>query len=488
MVFNSVTFLIFLFIVVTAYWFLKPAVKMWMLLIASCVFYGFWRWEFLSVMFISALTDYFTAIEIGKTPLENKKKRRFLLGVTLLVNLGLFFYFKYLYFLTENINLSMDWLNIDYQLPLYKIILPFGISFYTFETISYTVDVYRGLIKPEKKFIHYALFVTFFPKLVAGPIQRASELIEQLKNKPNFNWGFIIYGFERILLGLFLKVVLADNVAPFVDEGFALPTNSLSAIDVWTLGFLFGFQIYFDFSAYSHIALGAAQMMGIKIPENFNYPYIASSFKDFWKRWHISLSSWIRDYLYLPLSGIKVAKTTGEGGIGEGLETTQKENRTRALFLTWAIMGFWHGANWTFVLWGIMHASLIFIERKLKPVRTKIKWLGLPLIGWGITTLLVMLSWIPFRAENLEVTFGMFSKIITPSEYLKIGMRENTYIVTFVVTILFLVTYYLQEYLAEFWKKTPKLSFGIGVLKLSIVILLVFTFLRPISQFIYFQF
>ncbi len=300
MVFNSVTFLIFLFIVVTAYWFLKPAVKMWMLLIASCVFYGFWRWEFLSVMFISALTDYFTAIEIGKTPLENKKKRRFFLGVTLLVNLGLLFYFKYLYFLTENINLSMDWLYIDYQLPLYKIILPFGISFYTFETISYTVDVYRGLIKPEKKFIHYALFVTFFPKLVAGPIQRASELIEQLKNKPNFNWGFIIYGFERILLGLFLKVVLADNIAPFVDEGFALPTNSLSALDVWTLGFLFGFQIYFDFSAYSHIALGAAQMMGIKIPENFNYPYIASSFKDFWKRWHISLSSWIRDYLYLP--------------------------------------------------------------------------------------------------------------------------------------------------------------------------------------------
>ena len=207
MVFNSVTFLIFLFIVVTAYWFLKPAVKMWMLLIASCVFYGFWRWEFLSVMFISALTDYFTAIEIGKTPLENKKKRRFLLGVTLLVNLGLLFYFKYLYFLTENINLSMDWLNIDYQLPLYKIILPFGISFYTFETISYTVDVYRGLIKPEKKFIHYALFVTFFPKLVAGPIQRASELIEQLKNKPNFNWGFIIYGFERILLGLFFSWV-----------------------------------------------------------------------------------------------------------------------------------------------------------------------------------------------------------------------------------------------------------------------------------------
>lgn len=459
-----------------------------MLLIASCIFYGFWRWEFLGVMFISALTDYFTALEIGKTATENKKRRDGLLAITLIVNLGLLVYFKYLYFLTENINSAFEFLESRYQLPLYHIILPFGISFYTFETISYTVDVYRGLIKPEKKFIHYALFVAFFPKLVAGPIQRASELIEQLKNKPAFDLRFIVLGFERILVGLFLKVVLADNISPFVDEGFALNTASLTAIDVWTLAFLFGFQIYFDFSAYSHIALGAAQLMGIRIPENFNYPYVASSFKDFWKRWHISLSSWIRDYLYLPLSGVKVLKTTGEGGIGEGLENTLKINKTRALFLTWAIMGFWHGANWTFVLWGLMHASLIFAERKLKFIRDRSAFFRLPLLGWSTTILFVMLTWIPFRADNLTTTFGMFERLIQPSGYFSMGMRENVYIVTFMLLIAFLTYYFLNEKLNHLWTKFPRMSFALGVVKYAFIMVMVFTFLRPISQFIYFQF
>ena len=488
MIFNSVTFLLFLSIVVTAYWLLRPQAKMWMLLLASCVFYGFWRWEFLGVMFLSAITDYFTALEIGKTKESETKKRKFLLALTLFVNLGMLFYFKYLYFLSENVNEIFHYFNSDIQVPIYKIILPFGISFYTFETISYTVDVYRGLIKPEKKFIHYALFVTFFPKLVAGPIQRASELIDQLKNKPSFDWSYILLGFERILFGLFLKVAIADNISPFVDEGFAMSSNTLTAIDVWTLGFLFGFQIYFDFSAYSHIALGAAQMMGIKIPENFNFPYVATSFKDFWKRWHISLSSWIRDYLYLPLSGVKVIKTTGEGGIGEGLDATQKQSKTKALFLTWAIMGFWHGANWTFVFWGLMHASLIYSERRLKFVREKIGFFRLPIIGWGITILFVMLSWIPFRADSLNTTFDMYAKLIQPESYLKIGMRENTYLVTFVLLLFFLLNYFLVEKTKSFWNRFPRLLFFIDVLKYAILFIAIFTFLRPISQFIYFQF
>ena len=487
MVFNSVTFILFLTIVVTSYWLLRPTMKMWMLLIASCVFYGFWRWEFLGVMFVSALTDYFTALEIGKTPIENKRRRKWLLGITLFVNLGLLVYFKYLYFLSDNLNGLFHVIGVNVDIPLYKVILPFGISFYTFETISYTMDVYRGLIKPEKKFIHYALFVTFFPKLVAGPIQRASELIDQLKNKPVFQTGFITGGIQRILMGLFLKVVLADNISSFVDEGFAMDQTTLSAIDVWTLAFLFGFQIYFDFAAYSHIALGSALMMGIKIPENFNYPYIASSFKDFWKRWHISLSSWIRDYLYLPLSGVKVIKTTGEGGIGEGLDATQKLSKTRALFLTWAIMGFWHGANWTFVLWGLMHATAIFIERKLN-LFNGAKRSYLTILGWGITTLYVMLSWIPFRADNLQVVLGMFGEVINPMSYTFIAMRENVYIVTFLMLVLFLLNYFLQETLKPVWERFPRVMFVFGILKWAIMMILVFTFLRPISQFIYFQF
>ena len=488
MIFNSVTFIVFLSVVVLLYWILPIPLKKWMLLIVSCVFYGFWRWEYLSIMFVSALTDYYTSLAIGNTPVEHKTKRRWLLAITLFVNLGLLGYFKYLYFFTENANVLFGWLGAGYQLPLMKVLLPFGISFYTFETISYTVDVYRGLIKPEKTFINYALFVTFFPKLVAGPIQRASELLVQLKNRPTFQLDFIAEGLKRILYGLFLKVALADNISPMVDEGFALNASDLSAIDVWTLAFLFGFQIYFDFSAYSHIAVGAAKLMGIAVPENFNYPYIASSFKDFWKRWHISLSSWIRDYLYLPLSGIKVVKSTGSGGIGEGLEATSSRTKNNALFLTWAIMGLWHGANWTFVFWGLYHASLVFIERLLKPVRENFPFLNTKFIGWAFTLPLAMLSWIPFRATNLMDTFTMLSKIFSPVKYSYYTMRENNYILTSLLLLLFLLSYYTSTYIEEKLKGIPSLYFCINCIKYTVIIIFVFTFLRPISQFIYFQF
>ncbi len=488
MTFNSVTFIVFLIVIVALYWTLPRKVKMWMLLAASCMFYGFWRWEYLSVMFVSAMTDYFTAIAIGNTPIENKRRRQLLLSITLLVNLGLLCYFKYLYFFTENANGLMQVIGIDYNLPLFKILLPFGISFYTFETISYTVDVYRGLIKPEKSFLNYALFVAFFPKLVAGPIQRASELLVQLKNRPEFQLTFLAEGLKRILYGLFLKVVLADNISPLVDEGFGADPATLSAIDVWTLAFLFGFQIYFDFSAYSHIAVGAAKMMGITVPENFEYPYIAKSFKDFWKRWHISLSSWIRDYLYLPLAGIKVEKSTGRGGIGEGLESTSRTSKNKALFLTWAIMGLWHGANWTFVVWGLYHATFIFAERKLLPLREKFPFLGNYWIVWPLTLALAMLSWIPFRANSLGDTFIMFSKVVNPWQYGYYTMRENTYLITAMLLILVICMYHINQYLEERLQRWPWFYFGINCIKYTVIIIFVFTFLRPISQFIYFQF
>ena len=461
---------------------------MWMLLIASSMFYGFWRWEYLSVMYISALTDYFTAIAIDKTPIENKRRRNGLLAITLFVNLGLLCYFKYLFFFTENANNLLNVFGINYELPLMQVLLPFGISFYTFETISYTVDVYRGLIKSEKSFLNYGLFVTFFPKLVAGPIQRASELLIQLKNRPEFNKEFIAEGLKRILYGLFLKVALADNISPLVDEGFAINPDTLSALDVWMLAFLFGFQIYFDFSAYSHIAVGAAKMMGINIPENFNFPYIASSFKDFWKRWHISLSSWIRDYLYLPLSGVKVVKSTGVGGIGESLDKNVKSSKNKALFLTWAIMGLWHGANWTFVFWGLYHATMVFIERKLKPIRDRFKFLNSYIICWAITLPLAMLSWIPFRAKTLSDTFVMLSKVVNPLKYSFLSMRENNYIITALLLLFFTVTYLMNTFLEEKLSRIKYLYFAINCLKYSIIIIFVFTFLRPISQFIYFQF
>lgn len=489
MIFNSLTFIIFLVLVVSAYWALPQKYKMWMLLIASCVFYGFWRWEYLSVMFISALTDYFTAIQIEQTPISNIKKRKKLLAITLFVNLGLLIYFKYLFFFTENVNTLSSILGVDFNLPLFKILLPFGISFYTFETISYTMDVYRGLIKAERSFLNYGLFVTFFPKLVAGPIQRASELLNQLKNRPLFQSEFIAQGLKRILYGLFLKVLLADNISPLVDEAFSVDSNTLSAIDVWMMAFLFGFQIYFDFSAYSHIAIGSAKLMGITIPENFNFPYLARSFKDFWKRWHISLSSWIRDYLYLPLAGVKVTETSGKVGIGEGLDKSDNKNsKTKALFLTWAIMGFWHGANWTFVVWGLYHASFVYLERKLKPLRKRFKIFDFNIIAWIITLSFTMLSWIPFRANNLHETFIMFQKIINPKNYLFYTMRENNYLITAFLLMLMLITYFSNTYVEPKLNKFKFTSFIFHTVKYTIIIIFVYTFLRPISQFIYFQF
>jgi D-alanyl-lipoteichoic acid acyltransferase DltB (MBOAT superfamily) len=229
-------------------------------------------------------------------------------------------------------------------------------------------------------------------------------------------------------------------------------------------------------------------MLVIRIPENFNFPYISRSFKDFWKRWHISLSSWIRDYLYLPLAGIQVVKTTGEGGIGEGLESTQRINRTKALFLTWVIMGFWHGANWTFVLWGFMHACFVYLERKLKPLRLELNVLNSSIVGWIFTTCFVMLSWIPFRADSISTTFIMLGKIFRPTLYFSLGMRENIYIVTFLLILIFLVNYFIAEYLKSFWIRFPIFIFWFEIIKFSIIFILVFTFLRPISQFIYFQF
>ncbi|WP_202923622.1 MBOAT family O-acyltransferase [Pontibacter fetidus] len=447
-------------------------------------FYGFWRPEFLSVMLLSAVNDYALSLLIYNT--DSKSRKKFLLYISLIVNLGLLFYFKYLLFFIDNFSVVLNVFGVPFESPALNIILPLGISFYTFQTISYTVDVYRGFLKPEKDFILYGTFVMFFPQLVAGPILRAVELIDQLRERPPFYLNDMLEGCKRILYGLFLKVVLADNIAPFVDEGFEMAISSLGALDVFTLSFLLGFQIYFDFSAYSHIAIGSAKLLGITFPENFNFPYAATSFKDFWKRWHISLSSWIRDYLYLPIIGAKVMdKSTG--GLDVSQTQIKKFNKDYALFITWAIMGLWHGSSWTYVLWGIYHACVIFLERKLKPLRLKYrfydKWLS-----WFIVLPVAMLSWIPFRADDLTQTFQMFAKLLQPTQYLFLGMRENTYIVTALVLLLFCTAYFSQTYLAETLNRKPVLKHAISTIHFAVLIILVFTFLRPINQFIYFQF
>ncbi len=484
MIFNSVTFILFLFIVVGLYWVLSDKPRQLLLFASSLIFYGFWRYEYTFIMLISAVNDYFISLLIHKT--ENQKKRKLLLIISLFVNLGLLFYFKYLLFFAGNAVSLINLFGFNIEPPNFSIILPLGISFYTFQTISYTVDVYRGFIKPEKNFILYGSYVTFFPQLVAGPILRVEEVITQLKARAKFQINFINDGIIRILFGLFLKVVITDNIAPIVDQIYAVPINSLSGIDIWAKAFLFGFQIYFDFSAYSHIAIGAAKLMGISFPENFNYPYMAISFKSFWKRWHISLSSWIRDYLYLPLLGVKVVNKNSTGGLTT--ETPKSLNATRTLFLTWAIMGLWHGANWTFVFWGVYHATLIYIERKTSFLTKKVPKNIKPIFGWMITLPLAMLSWLPFREKSLSNVFIMFKKIFIFKHYFNRSFSENTYLIVALLLILTISSFLVQKYLIKKIKKNIFLYALVIIITIFTLTTLDLTFLRPISQFIYFQF
>lgn len=479
MFFNSVTFIVFFILVTIIYWNINLKYRWIFLVFSSCIFYGFWRWEFLGLIFFSASLDFILSKKIYSE--KNSNRRKIYLVTSIVINLLILFYFKYTYFIIDNLSVFVE-VPSGIKLNFMNLILPFGISFYTFETISYTVDVYRRLIPAQKNFIRYSLFVTFFPKLVAGPIQRTSEFLDQLDVIKKFNINLFVLGLKRVLDGLFLKVVLADNLSSFVDSGFNMSTDLLSAIDVTILSMLFGFQIYFDFAGYSSIAIGCALILGFKIPENFNFPYISTSFKEFWKRWHISLSSWIRDYLYLPLIGVKVEQTTATGGIGTRLNTKNLRSKTTSLYITWAIMGLWHGANWTFVMWGLIHATLIYVERKIKEIFT----ISLNnFFLWPIVFFFSMLSWIPFRAESIKISFEMYSKFFDFNNYLFMSLRENNALIIFCLIISFLIIHYFNS--QKKYLSILIINF-LDIIKYSIIIILVFTFLRPVEQFIYFQF
>jgi alginate O-acetyltransferase complex protein AlgI len=484
MIFNSLTYLLFLAIVVMSYWLLPHKFRIGLIFVSSCVFYGFWRPEFLLLIFISASIDYLAALKMIDA--QNTTIRKRWLWLSLSVNLGLLCYFKYLFFIVDNATLALNYFGYNFQAPALNIILPLAISFYTFETISYIVDVYHKQIEPEKNFWRYSCFVIFFPKLIAGPVLRASEILPQFKQVLNFRNSLFISGLHRIIVGLFLKVVVADNLAPIVDAGFSQPINTLSALDVWTLAFLFGFQIYFDFSAYSSIAIGSARLFGIHIPENFYFPYASSSPKEFWQRWHISLSSWIRDYLYLPLQGEKV-KAHSSGGISI-TSHHYKRSAFIFLFITWAIMGLWHGASWTFLIWGLYHASIITLYRLINTQAITYSGKIKKYLGWSITLPLMMLGWIPFRAQSVQDTLMLWSKIFSPNDYLWLGMRENTYIIAALSLMAFLLAYAFHSIEKDFLVKRSAWAFMIVTTGYTLGIYLIIIFLRPINQFIYFQF
>ena len=479
MVFNSLTYLLLLSIVVFLFWNISYYYRFYLIFLSSLTFYGFWKIEFIPLLLFSTFLDWWIGLNMVNL---NDKKRKYLLILSLSVNLGILFFFKYLIFFTENTIGLFNIFDVKLDPIMLKIILPLGISFYTFQTISYTVDVYKKSIKPEKSFIIYACYVTFFPQLIAGPILRAKEVISQFKRLNYFKWNYITQGLRRILYGLFLKVVIADNIAPLVDSGFSLPVSEISALDVWTLAFLFGFQIYFDFCGYSHIALGSAKMIGITFPENFNFPYMASSPKDFWLRWHISLSSWVRDYIYFPLLKIKIHNSS----VGGLEKATSNKNDQITLFITWSLMGLWHGANWTFLIWGLYHAFFILIYRLTRPLTNNLK--NKNIFGWLFTLPIIMLSWIPFRSNSIETSFQMWIKVTNPINYSYVGLHENTYIVAMLITLGILITYYVKEKTIKN-NLSKNVFFFIGdIVFISFLFYFTFIFLRPINQFIYFQF
>lgn len=480
MVFNSLSYLIFLSFFVLCFWTIPANKRIYSLIFFSIAFYCSWKAEYLLLLLTSITIDYFLAILISNA--ESKKLRRFFLTFSIFLNIAILFYFKYFNFFIQNSIESLKIFNISIDVNLPDILLPLAISFYTFEAISYIIDVYNKTIPPEKNFLKYAGFILFFPKLIAGPVLRPAEILPQLDAFNNrFDTDLFAQGIRSIIYGLFLKVVLADNIAPLVDSGFNQPPLTLSAIDVITLSFLFGYQIYFDFSGYSKIAIGSAQLVGISIQDNFNFPYTASSPREFWKKWHISLSKWIKDYLYIPLLKQNSHQTND---YREGLVSTI------ALFLTWGIMGLWHGANWTFLLWGLYHALLITLFRAFASIQ-KLNRLSHPIKIWGgriLTLPLIMISWIFFRANSTASAFEMLGKLKHFSNYEWLGLRENTYIVAFFLTIVMYISFVAHHYSPVFSEKFPHFFRLLEIVFLSIAIFLILVFLRPISQFIYFQF
>ncbi len=405
MIFNSLEFFIFLFTVFVLYWgALKNSIKSQniIFLISSYIFYGWWDWRFLSLIFLSTIVDYF----VGRIHENDEKvQRKQWLWVSVIFNIGLLGFFKYYNFFVDSWIEMISMFGYDIKsVWTLKVILPVGISFYTFQTMSYSLDVYFKKIKPTKDFLSFAAFVSFFPQLVAGPIERASNLLSQIINKRTFNYKQSVDGIKLIFWGLFKKMVIADALAPIVDDIFA--NYSSYPASTLILGVFFSFQIYGDFSGYSDIAIGTAKLFGIELMSNFKFPYFSRNVAEFWRRWHISLSSWFRYYVYIPLGGSQRTKLLS----------------LRNITIVFLISGLWHGAKWTYVSWGAFHA-LAFIPVFLIGKNTKYKnsvvgeYSLFPSITEVLRVLMVFsivtLSWIFFRSASIADAFSYITRIFT---------------------------------------------------------------------------
>ncbi|MBS3132143.1 MBOAT family protein [Candidatus Woesearchaeota archaeon] len=480
MLFNSLHFLVFFPIVTLIYFSIPHRFRWTLLLVSSYYFYMSWKAEYVILIIISTLIDYIAAIKIRGT--DSIRKKRLFLSLSLAGNLGMLFAFKYFNFFSDSARALLEKFSIQLSPMTLKVLLPVGISFYTFQTISYTIDVYRGKIKPERHLGIFAVYVSYFPQLVAGPIERAKHLLPQFYKKHDFNYKMASDGFKLMLWGFFKKMVVADRLAVLVSTVYGNPTD-YTGIPLILATIFFAFQIYCDFSGYSDIAIGSAQIMGFNLMDNFKRPYFSRSIGEFWRRWHISLSTWFKDYVYIPLGGSRVSVP----------------RMYLNLLVVFVASGLWHGANWTFVIWGALHGMYIVFEIMARPFKNKAfhaialdrlpRALMLIEVGW--TFLIVNLGWIFFRANSLSdalyIVTHLFSGISFNFTGINIGFSWNELFISFAVIAFMEFVHFIQEHrsIRQFLSGRPlPLRWAVY---LAIVLSIVFLGKSGV-QFIYFQF
>lgn len=475
MLFNSIEFLFFLPIVFVLYWFVfnkQLRAQNILLLLASYLFYGWWDWRFLFLLLISTCLDYFVALAIQNS--QDVSKRKLFLGISLIGNLGMLGFFKYYNFFVQSWIDAWSSIGVTMEATTLNIILPVGISFYTFQTLSYTIDVYRNEMKPTKNFIDFAAFVTFFPQLVAGPIERASHLLHQFYKSRVFDYQNTVLGCKLIVWGMFKKVVVADNCAFFVTKIFDNP-EAYSSGELFVGMVFFAFQIYGDFSGYSDIAIGLSKLFGFDLMVNFKFPYFSRDIAEFWRRWHISLSTWFRDYIYIPLGGSK-----GTMGL-----------QIRNVMIIFLVSGFWHGANWTYVVWGVFHAVLflpllLFNVNRSHLITKSYGWIDFAKIS--ATFFIVCVGWVFFRADSIASAFQYLAHMFELKRLsLSLFYSTNANLMIFALSTLAIMIVSLQELIWVINKReVPKLS-SVGTLILVLLIFFMGSFKNQMD-FIYFQF
>jgi alginate O-acetyltransferase complex protein AlgI len=478
MLFNSFEFLLFLPIVFALYWFVFNKKLIWqnaLVFVASYFFYGWWSWKFMGLLMLSTLLDYTYGFSVAS---PNRKKAKFFLWLSVINNLGVLGIFKYYNFFAEQFQAGLELLGLHTNPVMLNIALPVGISFYTFHGMSYVFDIYRGQQRPVRNFVDYAVFVSFFPLLVAGPIERASHLLPQVQKPRTFNYTQAVEGFRLMLWGMFKKVVIADNCAEYANTIFE-NYQDYNGVTLMIGALFFSIQIYGDFSGYSDIALGTAKLFGFELLLNFKFPYFSRDIAEFWRRWHISLSSWFKDYLYIPLGGSKFGKWIS----------------VRNTFIIFLVSGFWHGASWNFIVWGFIHACgflpLLLLNRNRRYTTDVVAQDGtLPtlneLFQMLSTFTFVTIAWVFFRAETLEKAADFIYLMFNPLKYGFPEVRPWYFIL--IIIIFFIVEWNGRHNIFALQKFALSWNKGMRWLFYFILVVLIAWWSTKANDFIYFQF